>query len=318
MKKGKAAAGPLFSLSLGNQSGEHRILIQITAMKCTFPLALAVFLLLSCGKHSSSGLDNGTHLLSISCDSAGDWRFGYTGSSITSILPDANTSANGGRGTSQIVYTGTGSSQYVSLTSGGGPDTLTTLTYTLNQSKLPLSIDWAYTQGNSIQNFNEAVFVYGQTNMLDSVKEIFGYSSGPGGFDTIRYTYTFTYTGQNITRIVQQYVSREQNFILGIFTFNYGNTPNIFRHTDSLLYVYAYPITALFAQPMVVASFFAETFSASTFDSVSVYSEDFDPQGPATYSSKMTYSLNAAGKVTEEVFSESFFEGLAGKKFGYQ
>ena len=71
-------------------------------------------------------------------------------------------------------------------------------------------------------------------------------------------------------------------------------------------------------QAMVSASFFAETFSASTFNSIHVSGTTSDYVFPNNQTSTMTASVNANGKIIAETFSDPVFEGLAGKKYTYQ
>ncbi len=272
-------------------------------MKHILILFISALIISSCLK--SSGLPgNGTKLMAISNDSAGAWQFGYTGNYITSIGPDPSLSPPYNQWdvqTCSIQYTNLNSFEYVSLSFV--EDTLNwTINYTLTPSKLPLRI---------AGDINAEFIYLPNTNLLDSV---ILYS----GSDQL--IFNVTYTGQNITEVTESQVLNNQNTVIGTYTYTYTTTPNVFRQTDSLLYIYSYPQTP-FDQSPVIAAFFAETFSASTFDSLCTY-------GPINYtgvitdtiSGKMTYSLNADGKITEESFGNNYanFCELAAKKYYYQ
>ena len=116
----------------------------------------------------------------------------------------------------------------------------------------------------------------------------------------------------------ESYVSATQNYVVANFSYTYTHENNIFLKTDSLLFIYSYPVTAMNHQAMVSASFFAETFSASTFNSIHVSGTTSDYVFPNNQTSTMTASVNTNGKIVAETFSDPVFEGLAGKKYTYQ
>jgi hypothetical protein len=100
----------------------------------------------------------------------------------------------------------------------------------------------------------------------------------------------------------------------------YGNTPNVFRHTDSLLYIYSYPASVFELQPELITAFFAETFSTATFNSLTtggILGGQWNGEAYSSFSSHMTYTLNADGKVTAEIF-DTFFNNIAGKRYYYK
>jgi hypothetical protein len=69
---------------------------------------------------------------------------------------------------------------------------------------------------------------------------------------------------------------------------------------------------------MVIAAFFAETFSASTFNCVTTSGITSNGWIESSLKSKMIYHLNSHGKVTAETFSSNVFEGGAGKEYLYE
>ena len=243
-------------------------------------------------------------LVSISSDSTGAWDYTYTGDQITGITADPTSNPHY-PGYAQVRYTDSAGQRYVNVLDFG--DSVSYL-YALNNEELPTQISvtgqipgYAYVLG---------IFIYQPgTDLLDSViYDLDGYYKN---------TFKIAYTGQNITGMTERYISSDQNFIIGTYNFTYNNTANVFRKTDPLLYIYSYPFSALAAQPMVIAAFFAETFSANTLDSISLYSANFDSGNPGSYSTGVTCMTNADGKISAEVFSESVFEGLAGKIYVY-
>lgn len=238
-------------------------------------------------------------LVSISSDSTGAWDYTYTGNQITGITAGPTSNPHFPR-YAQVRYTDSAGQRYVNVLDFG--DSISYL-YALNGEEMPTRI---VSNGMFL-----ASFIYRPgSDLLDSViYDLDGYYKN---------TFKIAYTGQNITGITERYISSDQNFIISTYNFTYNNTSNVFRKTDPLLYIYTYPSTALIAQPMVVAAFFAETFSANTMDSISLYSANFNSGNPGTYSTGVTCMTNADGKISAEVFSESVFEGLAGKAYVYR
>src|ERR1035437_5560206 len=307
-------AGNYVGYWFGQKSGQdyrQRKLINIHlnyCMKYLFFVFICAIITISCRKGDNLRTsNNGTRLMAVSNDSAGTWKFGYTDNSITSIARDSNRTIHSF--IDYLQYTTINSVQYVTLTSV--QDTFNySESYTLTSSKLPLSIDAMYTINGVKHTTNVAKFFYQQnTDLLDSVL----YHPGSSLF-----VFKVIYTGKNITEITENQISNNQSAVINTFNFTYGTTPNVFLNTDSLLYIYTYPHTALFAQPMVIAAFFAETFSASTFDSITTSGITNAGWNQVTISSRMMYTLNADGKITEEAFNNNIFEFLAGKKYYYQ
>jgi len=264
--------------------------------------------MISCRKSNNLSTSNdGSKLTAISSDSAGAWKFEYTGNLITSLGPDTDLNHYGN--TANIQYINTDSIQYVTVNFFPDPSNYT-IRYSLTSSKLPLQIDQSDNVGGTEHKYNIAKFSYlPNTDLLDSVL-----------FNDYNNLIIFkcTYTGKNITVVTETEVSNNINLVIGTFNFTYSATPNIFRYTDSLIYIYTYPQMALWAQSMVVAAFFAETFSVSTFNSVTTGGITNGAWNQDSISSKMTYTLNADGKVTEEAFDNEIFEDLAGKRYYYQ
>ena len=280
------------------------------------------FTLIACRKNgdlSSSHNEGKSKLIAMSNDSLGGWDLIYTGNSVTGIKADSALVQYGNYSefldTSLLYsfqYINTGSSQFVAVNlSPYNPLYQSVMTYTLTPSKLPLSIDYSYSVGGIEKKSNGARFFYHlNSDILDSV--IISANNG-------LIIFTFTYDNQNISKLTESHVYNDQKMELETYDFTYGATPNIFRQTDSLLYIYKYPVTAFYAQPMVIAAFFAETFSAATFNSVTATGILNEAWGSgAAISSNMNYSLNADGKIAEESFNNSIFEGLAGIKYYYK
>lgn len=277
------------------------------------------FTMIACRKNgdlSSSRVEGKSKLIAMSNDSLGGWDLMYTGNSVSRIQPDSGLVPYGDYSSAlinffdSIQYLNTDSFQYVSVYMSS--DTFhSAMTYTLTPSKLPLSIDYSYSVGGIEMKVNGAKFFYHlNSDILDSV--IIDDNNGP-------IIFAFTYNNQNITEVKESQVYDNQKMELETYDFTYGTTPNVFRQTDSLLYIYSYPQTAFYAQPMVIAAFFAETFSAATFNSVTATGILNEAWGSdAAISSNMNYSLNEDGKITEESFNSYLFEGLAGIKYYYQ
>jgi|GEM_PF-2323237 len=284
-------------------------------MKYKLLIFISVSTVIACRKSNNlDASDNGSKLIAISNDSAGEWRFGYTGNFITGIIEDT-TPYRDGRKTANIQYTNTGSIQIVTIIF---PDSSSYI-YSLSYSKLPLRIDQSNYIDGIEHNSNFMDFSYfPSTDLLDSV--IVNGVTLPllNGVSNGHIIFKFIYTGQNITNITESIAdSNNQNVVLSTSDFTYSATPNIFRHTDSLLYIYTYPQIPSWGQPQDIAVFFAETFSASTFNSVTTSDVNNGIGDLISISSKMVYSLNANGRIIQEAF-DSGFEGIVGKRYYYQ
>jgi hypothetical protein len=270
-------------------------------MKYLSFVSFSIFLLVSCQKNNdttTSG-NNGKNLKSISSDSAGVYEFAYNGDTITGISGNL-------AGTIQYLKYGDTPCVYLSFGNEEG------IKYFLNSFKLPTKIAFNdSTNGTEVYSEYAAFFYHEHTSLLDSViiDEYGGY---------YKLIFRATYTGDNISQIEESYMSSTQNMVIANFSFTYTNKNNIFLKTDSLLYIYSYPVTAMEAQAMVSASFFAETFSASTFNSIRVSGITSDSVFPNNQTSTMTTSINANGKIAAETFSDPVFAALAGKKYTYQ
>ncbi|MGN6531983.1 MAG: hypothetical protein ACTHK0_09545 [Ginsengibacter sp.] len=278
-------------------------------------IPLAFICLLATGacykSNGLSGANDGDKLISIVSDSAGILHFGYRNHVITTLKQHMN---DVDQDSGIINYTKTDSNEIVSI---GFPQGNYTINYKLKSSKLPLLIYYTNPDTTYVHSPYMAEFFYiPGSDILDSVVYHYFYPV----------VFKFTYSGQNISRITEWKELPAEKLQIGTFDFTYDSTPNIFRQTDPLLYIYSYPASA-FSQTMVMATFFAETFSGSTFNSVATSGITSNPwsQSPVTYTmtpnlitSTMTYSLNSHGKVTEEAFSNHIFEVLVGKKYVYE
>ena len=262
-------------------------------------VSISIFLLVSCQKHNDSNAsgNNGRKLKSISSDSAGVIKLVYTGDSITGIS---------GIQTATLQHLKYGDTPCVSLSFGDEEG----FKYLLNSFKLPVKIIYYHiTNGIEINTDYAYFFYHNNTNLLDSANVYYG-----GGC----LVFKPTYSGNNISRMEESYLYSTQKTIVANFSYTYSNENNIFQKTDSLLYIYSYPVTAMDRQAMVSAAFFAETFSANTFNSIHVSGITSDYVFPNNQTTTMTTSVNANGKIVAETFSDRMFEGLAGKKYTYQ
>ena len=273
----------------------------------------------ACHKSQYSATEsNGTQLTSIGSDSAGTLNFQYSNNLITSFKQTFSTQ-NGSNSTvddphSIIQYTNADSNQLISVTFIPNP-TDYSINYLLSSSKLPLRIFNTYTENGIVQSSYLVKFMYSpNTDILDSVIYSYPHYADP----LAGVVYKFTYSGQNITTITASQVSSTQKVVIATFDFTYGTAANVFRQTDPLLYIYSYPSSVFHAQPMVIAAFFAETFSRSTFESITTSGITSSGWQPNPITSKMEYHLNSNGKVTAETFSNPVFEFLAGKKYIYE
>lgn len=277
-------------------------------MKYIIVIFIGCFTMIACRKSSilsSSFVGDKSKLIGLSNDSMGKRDLIYTGNSVTGIKNYYSNSNS----IYPIQYVNTDSFQYVKVIMSS--DTFhSVMTYTLTPSKLPLSIDHSYIVDGIEKKSNYARFFYHlKSDILDSVLI-------PANNGII--IFTFTYNNQNITKIKESQVNNNQKMEVETYNFTYGITSNIFRQTDSLLYIYTYPESVFFAQPMVIAAFFAEAFSAATFNSVTTTGILCLGWNSLIISSNMNYSLNGDGKIAQESFNNNIFEGLAGKKYYYQ
>ena len=265
-------------------------------MKYLTLFSFSIFLLVSCQKNNHSTL-SGNKLKSISSDSAGVFKFSYSGDTISGI-------AGNQAATIQYLKYGDTPSVYLSFGDNEG------IKYYLNTFKLPVKIVFNNSNNGVEINSDYADFFYhNNTNLLDSV---IVYDLGT------RIVFKATYSGNNISGIEESYVYGTQITVAANYSYTYSDENNVFLKTDSLLYIYSYPVTGMVAQAMVSASYFAEIFSSSTFNSIHVSGITSDYDFPDNQTSTMTPSVNANGKITAETFSDPVFEALAGKKYTYQ
>jgi hypothetical protein len=268
-------------------------------MKYPALVFISILLLLSCHKNNNSTAsgNNGKKLKSISSDSAGVYEFAYSGDMITSIS---------GNQAATIQYLKYEDTPCVDISSGDNYR----IRYLLNSFKLPTKIIFNDSINGVEVNTEYADFFYhNETNHLDSV---IIYDLGN------KIIFKATYSGDNISTMEESYVYAAQITVVANYSFTYSNENNVFLKTDSLLYIYSYPGTGMVRQAMVSASFFAETFSASTFNSIHVSGITSDYDFPNNQKSTMTPSVNSNGKIVAETFSDPVFESLAGKKYTYQ
>lgn len=170
--------------------------------------------------------------------------------------------------------------------------------YYLNDLKLPLKI----IKHSDILDEKETInFYYKQgTNLLDSISD-----SSVHGYYSMHYK--FNYEGQNISKILitQSYPGGSGEYNLN-YTYDIS-TANIFKYTDSLLYVYTDPFAQQISTTYIPQNFFANTFSESTFHTI-LYTGD-----PFSYSDTISYTLNSDGKI-----SSLGYNGYLGSTYSYQ
>lgn len=267
-------------------------------MKYLTAVSIILFLLSSCTRNNNLNVSGNSvaKLKSITSDSAGTLQFGYTGDTITNVSGSEN---------ANIQYISNNDTPSISVLYSSGE----TIKYFLNSFKLPVKIVFYDNSGVEITNYGVDFFYQNGTSLLDSaiVRE-----NGP------RLIYKTTYSGNNISGIQESYVYATDNVVVANFNYTYSSENNIFRKTDSLLFIYSYIQPVLSQQAMVAATFFAETFSASTFSSIQVSGITSDYVFPNNEKSTMTPSVNKYGKIVAERFSDPVFEGLAGKRYIYE
>lgn len=182
--------------------------------------------------------------------------------------------------------------------------------YVLNQYKLPVNIyycDSPYSLNFMNYTSNLASFYYvNDSPLLDSANAYFGNS-----LNAIL-SFKMVYTGANITFIHQTYSDNGSIDDDGYIYLGYSNNPNVFRSTDSLIYIYTYPYTTLSNQPPEMACYFAETFSGSTWNSIQLSGPLNGAYYPDT-TSTVSCTLNGSGKILSEQFSNPFLS--VGNKF---
>ncbi|MDQ3845639.1 MAG: hypothetical protein M3342_16760 [Bacteroidota bacterium] len=157
--------------------------------------------------------------------------------------------------------------------------------YFLNNSGLPLRIIRKY----GVSNVDETHFYYKTgTNILDSVV-----SNNSYDWLAIYDKYSFLYNGGNIEQVIKSSFYRNGTVSKDTFSYTYNPTPNIFRHTDPLLYIYVNPGFAMYYFQNLLF-YFPKVFSAATFNTYSF------PEGTRRRHGKLNYILNSKGKITKE------------------
>jgi len=154
--------------------------------------------------------------------------------------------------------------------------------YFLNNSKLPTSIIQHYDQSHK----GELNFFYkAGTIILDSA--VWTVAGVP-----FKEKYAFTYSGGNINEIRIDHFNSDGTVSKTNFSYTYYTSPNIFRSTDSLLYIYINPQADLNFHNLLF--YFPKIFSAATFKTYS----HFD--GVKLNGGTLNYTTNSAGKITKE------------------
>ena len=159
----------------------------------------------------------------------------------------------------------------------------------MNDSKLPMRMTRHETRSDSTQYNSEADFFYKPgTNVLDSVN---GYYSDTS---SSYIHFTFEYEGENISKTIRKYGA-----FTDTFSYAYDVTPNLFRNSDPLLYIYSdllelspldyydYPFyTMIFFFPKVFSTSTLNTFSYTSWGSI--------------INGKLNYTLSNDNKILKE------------------
>jgi hypothetical protein len=154
--------------------------------------------------------------------------------------------------------------------------------YFLNNSKLPIRIIQHYHQSNK----GELNFFYKSgTIILDSA--VWTVAWAP-----FKVKYSFTYSGGNINEISIDNFNADGTVSKTNFSYTYYTTPNIFRSTDSLLYIFINPQADLNFHNQLF--YFSKIFSAATFKTYSYF------DGIKLNRGTLYYTTNSVGKVSKE------------------
>jgi hypothetical protein len=158
--------------------------------------------------------------------------------------------------------------------------------YFLSSANLPLRITRTYNGGD----ISEMAFFYKNgSTILDSAVSVRSRQY------IIKNEYTFTYDGENIKEMKNLNFYFDGRTSIDTFSYTYRNTPNVFRSTDPLLYIYINPqADERFHNQL---SYFPKIFSASTFASFS------DRDGLVRKESIMNYTTDAKGRITKEWYT---------------
>ncbi|HVG13631.1 MAG TPA: hypothetical protein VM935_01685 [Chitinophagaceae bacterium] len=161
--------------------------------------------------------------------------------------------------------------------------------YFLNNANLPNKISRFYFATSNYPSFsNEILFYYkAGTNYLDSAVAL----STSTWKEKVKYT--FTYNGDNIAKATEQVFYKDGVETESVTSYTYESSPNIFRNTDPLLYVYINPIADLSYHNFLF--YFPKIFSAHTFSTYSLHSGRVG---------KLNYTLNDKGKITKEWYDQ--------------
>ncbi len=254
--------------------------------------------LLSCKKENESDATDVRSLTGIK-DSLKFLSFKYQGDKIT----DANANYYKNSSTNNFdyanfEYSGT---NHIKVSSSNYN---INIEYLLNDSKLPLKMTTHLKETDNTQYNSTVVFFYKPgTTLLDSAK---GYELEP---INSYIDFTFEYEGNNISRVI-----RNRGLISDTFSYAYNTTPNAFRNSDPLLYVYS----NLWEVNLLSRSygggytycnrlfFFPKVFSESTLNTFSYTS------GGGIINGKLNYILSNDNKVLQE-----WYEGY-GKEYLYK
>ena len=252
------------------------------------------FILISCKKGSSGDAKISSRLIGVQ-DSMYLLSFIYEGDKIThanfsfSNSPLKSDYAN-------FEYSGDTDIKVSSPTSDVRTE------FFINDSKLPVRMTRHETGTDGTKYNSKADFFYKPgTNVLDSVNGYYLNTS-------TRYIhFTFEYDGGNISKTI-----RNEGLLIDTFTYAYDVTPNLFRNSNPLLYVYSDPLGQLspvyyYDYPFyTMVFFFPKVFSGSTLNTFSYTSWGRIIHG------KLSYTLSNDNKVSKEWY------GGYGKEYLYK
>jgi hypothetical protein len=251
-------------------------------MKTFLTLLCFVFFLFSCEKNNIITQPvNTSKLMSITSadpndDSSANYFFYYAGNRVTDIYWKSR-STNDSFHLAHFDYV---DDNYIKVTMP--TDELLYTEYYLNNFKLPVTII-KHSGSLEPETLN---FSYKQgTNLLDSVND-----SRIAGYYSMHYA--FNYQEDNISDILitQPFSGGSGNYSLH-YTYDLS-TPNIFKHTDSLLFIYTDPFASQISTTYIPHNFFANLFSASTFETISFIGDPFN------YSDTLNYTLDIDDKIS--------------------
>ncbi len=272
-----------------------------------FPIfILSIFMLTACRKNEdifiTDANENDSELTGIKGDSIGIWEYRYSDKRIAEIYTAYPQGGNlPTHHYAHIEYLGD------SIVKISSPDYYNVyVEYFLMNFKLPLRLQYHYedTAGSPIFKAETDFFYKPGTNLLDSVNVKLFISNG------YYVHYAFEYENQNISKFIRTHFdfNSTDTPYKDTFYFSYDtSTPNIFRQTDSLLYIYENPFADFSYYNMLL--YFPKLFSESTIRKVSrtVYGKTID--------AGLNYTLTDRNKISKESYNDDVETWLSKEYF---